>query len=89
MEVGFWEQFFGLSLLFFFAFLTYSSIKQNPSMFSAFSLNKSFKTMGILALILIAFVTFLIIMTPQGAPTSQNNVEKIVSSKPTKNYRSI
>lgn len=44
------------------AFLLYRTIKGKPELFSKENLNKSFYTMGILAIILIAFVAFLILM---------------------------
>ncbi|VEG91541.1 hypothetical protein [Legionella spiritensis] len=40
----------------------YRVVKGRPELFTRANLNKSFFTMGILALILIAFVAFLIIM---------------------------
>ncbi|STX27549.1 Uncharacterised protein [Legionella beliardensis] len=40
----------------------YRSIKNRPDLFSRENLSKSFSTMGILALILIAFVGLLILM---------------------------
>ncbi|STX50002.1 Uncharacterised protein [Legionella busanensis] len=40
----------------------YRSIKSRPDLFSRDNLNKSFFTMGILAIILIAFVGLLILM---------------------------
>lgn len=43
-------------------FLLYKTIKGRPDMFSKENLNKSFSTMGVLALILIAFVAFLVLM---------------------------
>lgn len=41
----------------------YRTIKGNPGPFSRENITKSFSTMGILALILIAFVAFLILIT--------------------------
>jgi len=40
----------------------YGSIKQNPQWLSKEALNSSFTTMGILAIILIVFVGFLVVM---------------------------
>lgn len=37
-------------------------VRQNPSAFSAENLNQGFRTMGILALILILFVSFLVFL---------------------------
>lgn len=44
------------------AYLLYRTIKGRPELFSKENLNKSFYTLGILGLILIAFVAFLILM---------------------------
>lgn len=43
----------------------YRAIKGNPAQFSRENLTKSFLSMGILALILIVFVAFLVLMTRQ------------------------
>jgi hypothetical protein len=43
-------------------FYLYTVIKGNPSQFSKENLNKSFYSMGILAVILIAFVALLVVM---------------------------
>lgn len=43
----------------------YRTIKGRPDQFSRENLSKSFSTMGILALLLIAFVAFLIFMARQ------------------------
>ncbi|QBR85122.1 hypothetical protein E3983_12635 [Legionella israelensis] len=43
-------------------FLLYRMIKGRPDMFSRENLNKSFSTMGILALFLIAFIALLVLM---------------------------
>ena len=43
-------------------FLLFRTIKSRPEQFSRENLSKSFTTMGFLALILIAFVAFLIFM---------------------------
>ncbi len=42
-------------------FILYRSIKGNPEQFSKDNLNKSFFTMGILALVLIAFIALLVL----------------------------
>ncbi|MDP1602471.1 MAG: hypothetical protein Q8M03_04320 [Legionella sp.] len=44
------------------AWFTYRSIKSRPELFSRENLTKSFGTMGILALILIAFIAFLVLI---------------------------
>lgn len=43
-------------------FFIYRTIKGRPEMFSRENLSKSFSSMGILALILILFVAFLVVM---------------------------
>lgn len=43
-------------------FILYQNIKGNPEAFSLMNLNKSFTTLGILALLLIAIVGFAIMM---------------------------
>ncbi|MDF1677422.1 MAG: hypothetical protein P1U32_01860 [Legionellaceae bacterium] len=45
--------------------LIYRAIKGDPAQFSRENLAKSFSSMGILALILIVFVAFLVLMTRQ------------------------
>lgn len=42
--------------------LLYSTIKKRPDQFSRVNLSKSFGTMGVLALILIIFVAFLVMI---------------------------
>ncbi|KTD58215.1 hypothetical protein Lsai_0822 [Legionella sainthelensi] len=43
-------------------FILYRTIKGNPGQFSKENLNKSFSTMGILALVLIAFIAVLVLI---------------------------
>jgi len=43
-------------------FLMYRMVKGRPELFTKDNLNKSFYTMGILALILIGFIAFLVLM---------------------------
>ncbi len=43
----------------------YRAIKGNPAQFSRENLTKSFSSMGVLALILIVFVGFLVLITRQ------------------------
>ncbi len=43
-------------------FFIYRTIKNRPDMFTRENLNKSFSTMGVLALALIVFVGFLVMM---------------------------
>jgi hypothetical protein len=47
-------------------FYIFSTVKNRPDLFSKANLNKSFFTMGVLALGLIAFVAFLILMVRSG-----------------------
>lgn len=42
--------------------LLYRGLRQNPEWLSKDNLNRSFRTMGIVALLLIAFVGFLIVL---------------------------
>ncbi len=46
-------------------FLLYQVVKKKPEQFSRENLSKSFSTMGILALILMIFVAFLVLITQQ------------------------
>lgn len=43
-------------------FILYRSIKGNPAQFSKENLNKSFFTMGVLALVLIGFIALMVFM---------------------------
>jgi hypothetical protein len=43
-------------------FILYRSIKGKPELFNRENLNKSFFTMGVLALVLIAFISLMVIM---------------------------
>jgi hypothetical protein len=45
--------------------ILYRTVKNKPEQFSRENLTKSFSSMGFLALILIAFVAFLVILTRQ------------------------
>jgi hypothetical protein len=47
------------------AWFIYRAIKGNPQQFSRENLSKSFSSMGILALVLIVFVAFLVLITRQ------------------------
>lgn len=53
-------------LCLFFVWRIYRVIQANPGMLSKENLTKSFSTMGILALILIGFVTILIMLAKSG-----------------------
>jgi len=46
-----------------FIWLIYRSVRNKPELFSASNLSKSLMTMGMLALILIAFIALLIVAT--------------------------
>jgi hypothetical protein len=52
-------------LCLFFVWRIYSVIKANPGMLSKENLTKSFSTMGVLALILIGFITILVMLVKQ------------------------
>ncbi|MDP3559209.1 MAG: hypothetical protein Q8R79_02490 [Legionellaceae bacterium] len=47
-------------------FLLYSQIKNRPDIFNKVKMSQSFYTMGILALLLIGFVAFLILLVRMG-----------------------
>jgi uncharacterized membrane protein YidH (DUF202 family) len=47
------------------AWIIYRTIKNKPEQFSRENLNKSFSSMGILAIILIIFIAFLVLITRQ------------------------
>jgi hypothetical protein len=89
MEVGFWQQLIGLSFLAFFAYLTYQSIKSNPGAFSGHNINKSFKSMGLLALLLIGFVTLLVGFLPQGNITGATAAQEASVRIGKDQYRSV
>jgi hypothetical protein len=57
-----WTQLFFILLVVFLGWLIYKNIKHNPQAFSKENLGKSFYTLGLLALLLIAFVTLLIML---------------------------
>ena len=46
----------------FIVWILYRSVKNRPELFNKENMNKSLSSMGILALILIAFVAFLVLM---------------------------
>ena len=48
-------------------FLLWQGIRANPALFSKANLNKSFTSMGVLALILTAFVAFCSLLLRSGA----------------------
>lgn len=47
-------------------FMLYRTIKGRPELFSRENISKSFSSMGVLALFLIAFVAFLVLMLRYG-----------------------
>ena len=57
-----WEQLFLLLLVVGIGWLLYRSVKANPGSFSKSNISKSLWTMGLLALGLIAFIAFLILL---------------------------
>ncbi len=63
MEWGKLLFFIGILLM---AWLLYRNIRGNPQAFSRENLGKSFYTLGILALLLIAFIGFLILLLRSG-----------------------
>ena len=60
------EQLFGLLLMGALLYFGYTNFKNNPELFSMENTNKAIWKMGILALILMAFVYFLIQMVGTG-----------------------
>lgn len=57
-----WSQLFFVLLLVFIGWLVYRQVKGNPGAFSRENMGKSVYTLGVLALILIAFVWLLILL---------------------------
>lgn len=57
-----WKQLFFIILVAFLGWLIYKNIKHNPNAFAKENLGKSFYTLGLLALLLIAFVALLVIL---------------------------
>ena len=57
-----WTQIFLLIVGVLIAWMLYKQIKGNPQAFSRENLSKSFYTLGILALLLIVFIAFLVMM---------------------------
>ena len=58
----FWAQLFGIIAAGLILWFTISRVRNNPQLFSSENIRKSFGTMGMLALILIAFIALLIIL---------------------------
>lgn len=58
-----WHQIFAAIAIIGLIWLFFWVKKRNPEMFSAANLSKSFGAMGVLALILIAFVAVLVLLT--------------------------
>jgi uncharacterized membrane protein YjgN (DUF898 family) len=57
-----WMKLFLILLMVFIGWLIYRNIKYNPQAFSKENLGKSFYTLGLLALALIAFIALLVIL---------------------------
>ncbi len=57
-----WTQLFFVILAIFIGWLIYRTLKHNPQAFSKANLSKSFYTLGILALALIAFIAILVML---------------------------
>jgi hypothetical protein len=57
-----WTQLFFIILVAFLGWLIYKNIRHNPNAFSKENLGRSFYTLGLLALLLIAFVALLVIL---------------------------
>ncbi|GAB4223338.1 MAG: hypothetical protein Tsb005_18070 [Gammaproteobacteria bacterium] len=61
-----WNKLFAVIIALLLIWLLWRGIKGNPAMFSRESLGKSFGTMGILALALIAFIAFCVFLLRTG-----------------------
>ena len=70
-----WEQLFGLILMSGLLYLGYTNFKSNPDMFSVENTNKSLWKMGILALVLMAFVYLLIQMVGSGNTYQNQSID--------------
>lgn len=57
-----WSEIAGIAVAGLLIWLLISTIKRSPSTFSAANFSKSFTTMGILALILIGFIGFCVLL---------------------------
>ena len=57
-----WTQLFFIILAIFIGWLIYRTLKNNPQAFSRANLSKSFYTLGVLALALIAFIAILVML---------------------------
>lgn len=62
--MGFWDQVIMVGMLAFFSYFIIGNLRRNPQSLSLNNLNKSFRFMGLLAVILIGFVSFLVLMLP-------------------------
>jgi len=57
-----WQQIILIFIVIFFIWVLYKGIKSNKNAFSKESIGKSFSTMGVIALLLIAFIAFCIFL---------------------------
>ena len=89
MNYSFFEQFLALTLMVFMIFLGYKSIKNNPNLLNKESIGRSFTSMGVLALILIVFIGFLVMLIPAGESTGsiKSKDEKFSTTPSKSDYR--
>lgn len=92
--LGFWDQVIAVGALFLVSYMVMGNLRRNPEWLSLSNLNKSFRFMGFLAIFLIGFVSFLVMLlptsgkaeTPGKAPV---NEQQINSGAPSRPQRSI
>ncbi len=92
MNYSLFEQILALALMLFMIFLGYNSIKNNPQLLSKESISRSFRSMGFLALILIGFISFLVMMIPSGETKGAIGVKREANASTTPSssqYRTV
>lgn len=91
--LSFWDQVIMVTMLVIVGYLITQNLKRNPNALSSENLNKSFRFMGILAIGLIGFVSFLIFLLPPGpapSPDMKISAEALQeSSAPSRPMRSL
>jgi hypothetical protein len=75
-SLGFWDQVIAIGFLVFFSYATFQALKRHPQALSFENLNKSFRFMGFLAIALIGFVAFLVLLLPSGANSVESGPHK-------------
>ena len=74
MHYGFFEQLIGLLLISVFLYFGYRRFMDNPELFSLNNTHKSLTTMGVIALVLMAFVFFLLQIVGSGSSYSNRPI---------------